>query len=76
MQFFLRYAHSAGLARSGALRRLYKGVYTDADSHMCTKEGSPTKSLDLEWLNMRPDCRLSYFSVKKSVILTKNAYSY
>ena len=56
MQFYLRYAHSAGLARPGV--------------HTFTKEGSPRKTVrfrmaeyaSLLWSDL-------FFSVKKSVIL-------
>ena len=56
MQFYLRYAHSAGLARP--------------EVHTFTKEGSPRKTVrfrmaeyaSLLWSDL-------FFSVKKSVIL-------
>ena len=60
MQFYLRYAHSAGLARPGV--------------HTFTKEGSPRKTVrfrmaehaSLLWSD------LFFFSVKKSVIFPDN----
>ena len=60
VQFYIRYAHSAGLARPAAMRRLYETVFI--------RSRSPRKKYDLEWLNMRR----SFFLLKyQSFSLTK-----